>query len=165
MNPAGGKTKKKVGAKMKADDDVDDPKKLANRLRQRKFREKTGKQIGGVVDDLDKCDEERAELKQDKAQLEDKVASLTGLLKNCDDQVADILKSVKTMKMGAKAKSPNPQGGMTKGGNKSKASSPAPTAVEGKEASKIIQGAMRGKIARKKMAEAEKQRTFDILLR
>jgi len=160
MNPAGGATKKKVGAKMKADDDVDDPKKLANRLRQRKFREKTGKQIGGVVDDLDKCDEERAELKQDKAQLEDKVASLTGLLKNCDDQVADILKSVKTMKMGAKAKSPNPQGGMTKGGNKSKADG-----VVGKEASKIIQGAIRGKIARKKMAEAEKQRTFDILLR
>jgi hypothetical protein len=158
MNPAGGKTKGKVGAKMKADDDVEDPKKLANRLRQRKFREKTGKQIGGVVDDLDKCDEERADLKQDKAQLEDKVANLTGLLKNCDDQVAEILKSVKTMKMGAKEAKAKPKAS-------SPSPAPAPAGVVGKEAGKMINMAIKGKLARKRMGEAEKQRTIDILLR
>ena len=157
MNPAGGMTKPKkvsakVGAKIKADDDVDDPKKLANRLRQRKFREKTGKQIGAVVDDLDKCDEERAELKEDKAELQDKVKSLTTLLKTCDDQVADILKSVNSMKnMGAKTKK--------------SAKSTEPDGVLGKEAGKILYGAMKGKLARNKMKAQEKEATFDILLR
>jgi seryl-tRNA synthetase len=157
MNPAGGMTKpkkvsKKVGAKIKADDDVDDPKKLANRLRQRKYRENQGKQIGGVVDDLDKCDEERAELKEEKVELQDKVKSLTTLLKNCDDQVADILKSVNSMKnIGAKTKKP--------------AKSTAPDGVLGKEAGKILYGAMKGKLARNKMKAQEKEATFDILLR
>jgi hypothetical protein len=105
MNPAGGATKKRVGAKVKEDDPNEDPKKRANRERQRKYREKQGKQIGGVVDDLDNCDEERAELKEEKKQLQEKVGSLTGLLKNCEDQVADILKAVNSMpKIGAKSR-------------------------------------------------------------
>ena len=157
MNPAGGATKKRVGAKVKEDDPNEDPKKRANRERQRKYREKQGKQIGGVVDDLDNCDEERAELKEEKKQLQDKVGSLTGLLKNCEDQVADILKAVNSMpKIGAKSRAKSAKSGS--------ASAPAPS-VLGKEAGKMINMALKGKIARKKMADAEKQRTIDILVR
>ena len=147
------KVSAKVGAKIKADDDPnEDPKKLANRLRQRKYRENVGKQIGGVVDEADKCDEERKELKEDKANLQDKVKSLTGLLKTCDDQVADILKSVNSMKnMEGKTKKP--------------AKSTLPDGVLGKEAGKILYGAMKGKLASNAMKRAEKQRTFDILLK
>lgn len=143
MNPAGGKTKpvKKVGAKMKDDDEETDAKKLANRLRQRKYREKQGKQIGGVVDDLDNCDEERAELKEEKAVLQAKVASLTGLLKNCDDQVADILKSVNSMK-NIKKGSPSPQGGATAKPRKKRI-----TALQ-KEAGSVLTSAMRGALVR-----------------
>lgn len=160
MNPLGGKTKpaKKVGAKMKDDDEETDAKKLANRLRQRKHREKTGKQIGAVVDDLDNCDEERAELKEEKKELQDKVSNLTTLLKNCDDQVADILKAVKSMpKIGAKSRA--------KSVMSAKSASSSQPSVLGKEASKMIQGAIRGKIARKRMAEAEKDMTMNILTR
>lgn len=155
-NPAGGKTKpvKKVGAKMKDDDEETDAKKLANRLRQRKYREKQGKQIGAVVDDADKCDEERAELKEEKKELQDKVSTLTGLLKNCDDQVAEILKAVKTIpKMGAKSRA------------KSASASSSQPSVLGKEAGKMINMAIKGKIARKRMAEAEKDMTMKILTR
>ena len=160
MNPAGGATKKKVGAKMKADDDVEDPKKLANRLRQRKYRENQGKQIGAVVDEADKCEEERAELKEEKAELQDKVKSLTGLLKNCDDQVADILKAVNSMpKIGAKSRAKSAMSA------KSASASASPSGVLGKEAGKMINMAVKGKLARNKMAEAEKKRTIDILTR
>jgi len=96
MNPA--VEKKRVGAKIKQDDPNEDPKKRANRERQRKYRQNVGKQIGSVVDEADKCEEERKELKEEKADLQAKVASLTTLLKTCDDQVADILKSVNSMK-------------------------------------------------------------------
>lgn len=160
-NPAGGKTKatKKVGAKMKDDDEETDPKKLANRLRQRKYKEKVGKQIGGVVDDLDNCEEEREDLKVEKNQLQDKVAGLTGLLKNCEDQVADILKAVNSMpKIGAKSRAKSAMSAKS-------ASTSSTPAVLGKEASKMIQGAIRGKIARKRMAEAEKDMTMKILTR
>lgn len=159
-NPAGGKTKpvKKVGAKMKDDDEETDAKKLANRLRQRKYREKQGKQIGAVVDDADKCDEEREELKEEKKELQDKVSTLTGLLKNCDDQVAEILKAVKTIpKMGAKSRAKSAMSAMS-------ASSSQPS-VLGKEAGKMINMAIKGKIARKRMAEAEKNMTMKILTR
>ena len=159
VNPLGGKTKpaKKVGAKMKDDDEETDAKKLANRLRQRKYREKTGKQIGGVVDDLDNCDEERAELKEEKKELQDKVVGLTGLLKNCEDQVADILKAVNSMpKIGAKSRA--------KSAMSASASASQPS-VLGKEAGKMINMAIRGKIARKKLAQAEKDMTMNILTR
>lgn len=161
VNPLGGKTKpaKKVGAKMKDDDEETDAKKLANRLRQRKYREKTGKQIGGIVDDLDNCDEERAELKEEKKGLQDKVSTLTGLLKNCEDQVADILKAVNSMpKIGAKSRAKSAVS--AKSASSSSSSQPS---VLGKEASKMIQGAIRGKIARKRMAEAEKDMTMKLL--
>jgi len=167
MNPAGSgsgmtkptkpkKVSAKVGAKVKETDPNEDPKKVANRMRQRKYRENVGKQIGGVVDEADKCEEERKDLKEDKANLEDKVKSLTTLLKSCDDQVADILKSVNSMK--------NIGEGKTR-----KLSLPAkstlPDGVLGKEAGKILYGAMKGKLASNAMKRAEKQRTFDILLK
>lgn len=150
MNPAGGQ-KKRVGRPKKEDDPNEDPKKKANRLRQTKYRQKVGKQIGAVVDDLDDCDEERADLKVEKTNLQDKVKGLTDLLKTCDDQVKDILKAVN---------------GMPKmGGAKAKSVPAGAAGVKGKEAGKMINMAMKGKIARNKMKEAEKQRTFDILLR
>jgi hypothetical protein len=152
MNPAGGQ-KKRVGRPKKEDDPNEDPKKKANRLRQTKYRQKVGKQIGEVVDDLDDCDEERAVLKVEKTNLQDKVKGLTDLLKTCDDQVKDILKAVNGMPKMAKAKSAPPPPPAGAGG------------VKGKEAGKMINMAMKGKIARNKMKEAEKQRTFDILLR
>lgn len=141
MNPAGGATKKKVGAKIKEDDPNEDPKKRANRERQRKYRENVGKQIGSVVDDADKCEEERAELKEEKATLQEKVASLTGLLKNCDQQVADILKSVNSMK-NMKKGSPSPQGGA-----KAKPRKKPTTALQ-KEAGSVLTSAMRGALVR-----------------
>lgn len=143
MNPAGGKTKpaKKVGAKMKDDAEETDAKKLANRLRQRKFKENQGKQIGGVVDDLDNCDEEREELKVEKKELQDKVSNLTTLLKNCDAQVADILKSVNSMK-NMKKGSPSPQGGA-----KAKPRKKPTTALQ-KEAGSVLTSAMRGALVR-----------------
>jgi predicted nucleic acid-binding Zn-ribbon protein len=100
-----------------------------------------GQQVGGVVDDLDKCDEERAELKVEKAELTDKVKSLTTLLKNCDDQVADILKSVKDMK-NIKGTKKDTMGAKTK-------AKPA-TALQ-KEAGSVISYAVKGALARKKM--------------
>ena len=109
------------------------------------FNTLVGKQVNKVVDDLDDCEEERAILK-------DKVKSLNKLLKTCDDQVADILKSVNSMKnMEGKTKKP--------------AKSTLPDGVLGKEAGKILYGAMKGKLASNAMKRAEKQRTFDILLK
>lgn len=131
----------KKGAPIKDTDPNEDPKKVANRMRQRKFKEKMGKQVGAVVDDLDKCDEERAELKVEKAELTDKVKSLTTLLKNCDDQVADILKSVKDMK-NIKGTKKDTMGAKTK-------AKPA-TALQ-KEAGSVISYAVKGALARKKM--------------
>ena len=146
MNPAGGMTKpekKKVGAKIKADDPNEDPKKKANRERQRKYRENVGKQIGGVVDEADKCEEERKELKEEKADLQDKVKSLTTLLKNCDDQVADILKAVNSMKNMKKGTSPS-----SPMGAKTKAKKPKPSTALQKEAGSVLTSAMKGALVR-----------------
>ena len=105
---------KRRGRPKKVDDPNEDAKTRRNREAQNRYRQKVGTQIGGVVDDLDNCDEERAMLK-------DKVASLTGLLKTCDDQVADILKAVNAMpKIGAKSRAKSAM-----------SSSPAPAGMKG----------------------------------
>jgi hypothetical protein len=142
--------KKKRGRPLKQPDPTEDDKTRRNREAQNRYKQKVGKQVGAVVDDLDNCEEERMS-------LQDKVKGLTRLLKTCDDQVIDIMKSINT--------TPVPEGTKTKAKAKAPAMSMPMEAVRGKEASKMIQGAIRGKLARNKMKEAEKQRTFDILLR
>jgi hypothetical protein len=141
------KPTKKIGRPLKAPDPNEDPKKRKNREAQNRYKQKVGKQVGGVVDDLDRCEEERMS-------LQDKVKGLTKLLKTCDDQVIDIMKTVNdaTLMPKARAKSVS-------------ASLPVPATVKGKEAGKMLNMAMKGKIARNKMKEAEKKRTFEILLR
>jgi seryl-tRNA synthetase len=136
------KPMKKKGRPLKEFDPTEDDKTRRNREAQNRYKQKVGKQVGAVVDDLDKCEEERMS-------LQDKVKGLTKLLKTCDDQVIDIMKTVNDMPKISKKT----------------AAKSASVGVVGKEASKMIQGAIRGKIARNKMKEAEKQRTFDILLR
>jgi seryl-tRNA synthetase len=135
----------KRGRPLKKVDPNEDPKKKANREAQNRYKQKVGKQIGSVVNDLDECDEERADLK-------DRVKKLTKLLADCEAQVSGIMDSVKSVpRMGAKT------------GAKSRTRS-TPSAIQ-QQASTTIGSAIRQNLARKKMREAEKQRTFDILLR
>jgi hypothetical protein len=98
MNPAGGAEKKRRGRPLKEADPTEDEKARRNREAQNRYKQKVGKQIGEVVNDLDNCEEERALLKE-------KVKGLTNLLKNCDEQVIDIMKAVNAMpKIGAKSR-------------------------------------------------------------
>ena len=132
----------KRGRPLKKPDPNEDEKKRRNREAQQRYKNKIGTQIGSVVNDLDECDEERADLK-------DRVKKLTKLLADCEAQVSGIMESVKGVpRMGAKTGA--------KTGAKS-APAPAP-AVLGKEAGKMINMALKGKIARKKLKEAEMTR-------
>ena len=131
--------KKRRGRPPKQNETDEDPKLAKNRAAQRRYKEKVGKQIGGVLNDLDECDEERDSLKG-------RVATLTKLLASCETQVAGIVKEIN-------AKPP------------AKVAKPAmPTKMMNDKAT-MLQSAMRSKIARGKAKENEKQRTFDILLR
>jgi len=131
----------KRGRPLKKPDENEDEKKRRNREAQNRYKQRVGTQINTVVNDLDECDEERANLKE-------RVSKLTKLLADCEAQVSGIMQSVKSVpKMGAKTRA-----------------KPSPSVME-QQASSTINMALKGKIARKKMAEAEKQRTFDILLR
>lgn len=138
--------KKKRGRPLK-NPNLDEPDATRrNREAQTRYRQRVGIQVGAVVDDLDNCDEERKDLKS-------RVATLTKLLMDCETQVSGIMTSMKASPPKTKAK---------------QLPAPAPMAmdgVKGKEASKMIQGAIRGKIARTKMKQAEKDMNFDILTR
>jgi hypothetical protein len=135
----------KRGRPLKKQDPNEDPKKKANREAQNRYKQKVGKQIGSVVNDLDDCDEERADLK-------DRVKKLTKLLADCEAQVSGIMNSVKDVpRMGAKT------------GAKSRART-TPSAIQ-QQASTTIGSAIKQKLARKKLKEAEKEMTFDILTR
>lgn len=106
---------KRRGRPKKVDDPNEDDKTRRNREAQNRYRQKVGTQIGGVVNDLDNCEEERS-------LLQDKVSSLTKLLKTCDDQVIDIMKAVNAMpKMGAKSRAKS----------SSMSASPAPAGMKG----------------------------------
>lgn len=129
--------KKRRGRPLKEPDPTEDPKLAKNRAAQRRYKEKVGKQIGAVVDDLDDCDEERKDLKG-------RVATLTKLLANCETQVASIVKELASKP--AKAKAPTVSKTMT-------------------DKATMLQNAMRGKIARNKAKEQEKATLFDIMLR
>lgn len=131
------KVAKRRGRPPKQDYEDDTPKKAKNRAAQRRYKEKVGKQIGGVLDDLDNCDEERDSLKG-------RVATLTKLLANCETQVASIVKE-----LAVKPKAPK---------------APVVSKTMTDKAT-MLQSAMRSKIARGKAKEAEKQMMFDIMLR
>lgn len=144
MNPV--PEKKKRGRPLK-NPDLDEPDMVRrNREAQARYRQKVGKQVGDIVDDLDECDEERKDLKG-------RVATLTKLLMECETQVSGIMTSMKASPAKTKAKQlPMPM--------------PMPMdAVKGKEAGKMINMAVKGKIARDKMKQAEKDMSFDILTR
>ena len=131
--------KKRRGRPPKQDYEDDTPKKAKNRAAQKRYKEKVGKQIGGVLNDLDDCDEERDSLKG-------RVATLTTLLAKCETQVASIVKE-----LGAKAPAKAPKAPVVSKTMTDKAT--------------MLQNAMRSKIARGKAKQNEKQQTFDILLR
>jgi seryl-tRNA synthetase len=134
----------KRGRPLKKPDPNEDEKKRKNREAQNRYKQKVGKQIGSVVNDLDECDEERANLK-------DKVKTLSKLLADCEAQVSGIMNSVRSVpKMGAKT------------GSQAKAKA---TSVIQNQASTMIGSAIRQNLARKKLKEAEKDMTFDILTR
>jgi cell division septum initiation protein DivIVA len=135
----------KRGRPLKKQDPNEDPKKKANREAQNRYKQKVGKQINNVVNDLDDCDEERADLK-------DRVKKLTKLLADCETQVSGIMNSVKAVpRMGAKT------------GAKSRART-TPSAIQ-EQASSMIGSAIKQKLARKKLKETETEQTFKLLLR
>lgn len=142
MNPA--PEKKKRGRPLKNPNLDEDDATRRNREAQARYRQKVGKQVGGIVDDLDECDEERKDLKG-------RVATLTKLLAECETQVSGIMTSMKASPPKTKAK----QLPMAM----------AMDGVKGKEAGKMINMAIKGKIARNKMKQAEKDMSFDILTR
>jgi hypothetical protein len=115
---------------------ADTEKKRLNRERVNRHKAKVANEVEMIGNDLIDCEDE-------KKVLNAKVKNLTTMLKNCDSQVASILKDVKNM-----------------GAKKPK----APTSTK-MAAATTIAGALRGKIARNKMKAQEKQATFDILLR
>lgn len=131
--------KKRRGRPLKQPEEDEDPKKARNRAAQRRYKEKVGKQIGAVVDDLDDCDEERKDLKG-------RVATLTKLLSDCEKQVSGIVKELAVKPAKPAAKAPAVSKTMT-------------------DKATMLQNAMRGKIARNKAKEQEKQMMFDIMLR
>ena len=127
----------KRGRPPKKPDPNEDPKKKANREAQNRYKQRVGNQIGNVVNDLDECDEERAALKE-------KVSKLTKLLADCEKQVSGIMDSVRNApSAGAKREQKARQN----------------------KASTTINMALKSKIARNKLKEAEKEQTFNILLR
>lgn len=131
--------KKRRGRPPKQPEPDEDPKLAKNRAAQRRYKQKVGTQIGKVVDDLDECDEERDSLKG-------RVATLTKLLADCEKQVSGIVKE-----LGAKPPAKAPKAPVVSKTMTDKAT--------------MLQNAMRGKIARGKAKEAEKQMMFDIMLR
>jgi hypothetical protein len=133
----------KRGRPLKKVDPNEDPKKKANREAQNRYKQRVGSQINTVVNDLDDCDEERADLKV-------RVKKLTKLLDDCTNQVNDLMNSVKSVPT-MKAK-----------GTRAKAKA---TAIIENQASTTIGSAIRQNLARKKLKEAEKNMTFDILTR
>ncbi len=144
MNKEAGAPAKR-GRPLKKPVEGEDPKKKANREAQQRYKNKIGTQIGSVVNDLDDCDEERADLK-------DRVKTLSKLLADCEAQVSGLMDSVKAVpKMGAKT------------GAKSRARTTPSTLQE--QASTTIGSAIRQNLARKKMREVEKEQTMDILTR
>lgn len=114
----------------------DTEKKRLNRERVARHKAKIANEVSSVVEDFIDCDEERKVLNA-------KVKSLTTMLNNCKDQVGSIMNDVKNMG--------------------SKKSRPA-TSTKMAAASTIV-GAVRGKIARSKAKEQEKQTLFDIMLK
>ncbi len=131
----------KRGRPLKKVDANEDPKKKANREAQNRYKQRVGSQINTVVNDLDDCDEERANLK-------DRVSKLTKLLADCEKQVSGIMESVKAVPtMGAKSRRKT-----------------TPSAIQN-QASTMIGSAVRQKLARNKMKQQEKDMAFDILLR
>lgn len=101
---------------------TDTEKKRLNRERVARHKAKVANEVEMIGNDLIDCEDE-------KKVLNAKVKNLTTMLKNCDTQVASILKDVKNM-----------------GAKKPK----VPIATKMASASVIV-GALRGKIARNKM--------------
>lgn len=130
---------KRRGRPKKEDDPTEDEKTRRNREAQNRYRQKVGKQVGGVVDDLDICDEERAALKE-------KVKGLTKLLADCETQVHDIMSSVKAV--------PIMKGGYKAMGAKETKTRKTPSVIQN-QASTIIGSSVKQKLARKRVAEAQ----------
>lgn len=105
--------KKRRGRPPKEYEPDEDPKKARNRAAQRKYKQKVGTQIGGVLNDLDECDEERDSLKG-------RVATLTKLLASCETQVAGIVKEINAKPKPKPAKAMNDKAVMLQSAMRSK---------------------------------------------
>ena len=111
--------------------------KRKNRERVAKHKAKVANEVEAIGEDLLDCEDEKKSLKAN-------VKALSGMLKRCDEQLATLLSDVN--KMG-------------------KPSKKAPSTTTKMASASTIVGAIRGKIARNKMKEAEKEQTFNLLLK
>lgn len=109
----------------------DTPAKRVNRERVARHKMKVANEVSAIVDDMEDCEDERKVLKAN-------VKSLSAMLKKCDDQLAILMSDV----------------------NKIGTSKKKPTIAEKMASASKIAGAMRGKIARNKMKEAEFRSMF-----
>lgn len=107
----------------------DTEKKRLNRERVARHKAKQAKEVSAIGEDLLDCEDEKKSLKAN-------VKALSSMLKKCDEQLASLMSDVN--KMGTSKKKP--------------------TITEKMASASTIAGAVRGKIARKLMAEAEKER-------
>ena len=115
----------------------DTEKKRLNRERVARHKAKVANEVSGVVEDFIDCDDERKVLKAN-------VKTLSAMLKKCDEQIATLMSDVN--KMGKPTKK-------------------APSTTAKMASASTIVGAIKGKIARNKMKEADKDLTFDLLTR
>ena len=106
----------------------DTEKKRLNRERVARHKAKQAAEVSGVVEDFIECDDERKVLKAN-------VKALSGMLKKCDEQLASLMSDVNNM---------------------GRPSKKAPSTTKKMAAASTIAGAVRGKIARNAMKEAEK---------
>lgn len=109
----------------------DTPAKRVNRERVARHKMKVANEVAAIGEDLIDCEDERKVLKAN-------VKSLSAMLKKCDDQLAILMSDV----------------------NKIGTSKKKPTIAEKMASASKIAGAMRGKIARNKMKEAEFRSMF-----
>jgi predicted RNase H-like nuclease (RuvC/YqgF family) len=79
---------KRVGRPVKKTTEGDSEKTIKNREAQRRWRERTGVAINGVVNDLDNCETERKVLREN-------VKSLNTLLAKATSQVDTLMKDFK----------------------------------------------------------------------
>lgn len=115
----------------------DTEKKRLNRERVARHKAKQAAEVSAIGEDLLDCEDEKKSLKAN-------VKALSGMLKKCDEQLASLMSDVNNMGKPIKK---------------------APSINKKMAAASTIAGAVRGKIARNKMKEVEKEQTFNILLR